>query len=363
MKWEWQKFQSKKLNFLPILLFLLLLLIPWLLQFSSSQESRDAQKIIDAQATKTDLESEIDRLAKHKGNPTRIAALTKEIEIYQVLLSALKEGDDKKALQTQSNIAQENYQEMIASGQTGEQVNEQKLLSAKLKYFSDHQLALIEPLTTQKLPLINYFVFFIQLIPYTAFWLIALLFLCKYFTDEQTDTAGVWVWLTPQRPVVLLFKKALLYYVSLCISLACPLLVVSVIVSIFSGVGMRGYPLFFLDETSEIVMKSAFSYLAEYIISTILLYLLLTVFCATLSIIFEKFTITFAVSLCLIILGQLLLKDKINIFNLPEIISTCSRIEFLKLIRMLGLFIVCSTGVFFVLIKERTKGKCVIRTH
>ncbi|WP_061100838.1 hypothetical protein [Enterococcus faecalis] len=124
MKWEWQKFRSKKLNFSPLLLFLSLLLIPLIFQFSSSQESRDTQEIINAQSTKTDIEAEIDRLTKQEGNPTRIATLTKKVELYQALLDALENGDDKKALQAQSEIAQEDYQEMIASGQTGEQVNE-----------------------------------------------------------------------------------------------------------------------------------------------------------------------------------------------------------------------------------------------
>ncbi|WOV50245.1 hypothetical protein R5U34_00235 [Enterococcus faecium] len=360
MKWEWQKFRSKKLNFSPILLFLILLLIPLIFQFSSSQENRDAQEIIDAQSTKTDLEAEIDRLTKQEGNPTRIATLTKKVEMYRAILSALENGDDKKALQAQSEIAQEDYQEMIASGQTGEQVKEQKLLSAKLKYFSNHQLALIEPLHTQKLPLINYFVFFIQLIPYSTLWLMALLFLCKYFTDEQTDTASVWIWLAPQKPVTLFFKKMILYFAFLCVSFVFPLLVVSVIVSIFSGIGMKEYPLFFLGETGEIVMKTAFTYLIEYVIGTILLYLLLTVLCATLSLVFEKFTITFAVSLCLITLGQLFLKDQHNILNLPEIISTCSRNEFLKRILMLVLLISCSICVFFVLIRVKEKGKSFI---
>lgn len=360
MKWEWQKFQSKKLNFLPLVLFLVLLLIPLIFQFSSSQESRDIQKINVAQSTKTDLEAEIDRLTKQEGNPIRIATLTEKVAVYNSLLKSLNSNDDNKALRDQTRIAQADYQEMLASGQSGEQVNEQKLLSTKLNYFSKHQLTLIEPLTTQKLPLLNYFVFFIQLIPYSTLWLIALLFLCKYFTDEQTDTAGVWVWLTPQKPAALFFKKIILYFTSLCVSFVCPLLVVSVIVSIFSGIGMKEYPLFFLDETGKVVMKTAFTYLIEYALGTILLYLLLTVLCATLSIVFEKFTITFAASLCSIILGQLLLKDTINIFNLPQIISTCTKIDFFKMILFLASLIVFLIFALPIRFKVRIKGKSFI---
>ncbi|MEQ7216799.1 hypothetical protein ABQD61_13025, partial [Enterococcus asini] len=173
-------------------------------------------------------------------------------------------------------------------------------------------------------------------------------------------TASVWIWLAPQKPVTLFFKKMILYFTFLCVSFVFPLLVVSVIVSIFSGIGTKEYPLFFLGETGEIVMKTAFNYLIEYVIGTILLYLLLTVLCATLSLVFEKFTITFAVSLCLITLGQLFLKDQHNILNLPEIISTCSRNEFLKRILMLVLLISCSICVFFVLIRVKEKGKSFI---
>lgn len=360
MNWEWQKFQSKKSNFLPILLFLVLLLIPLIFQFSNSQESRDVQQLTDFQAIKTDLNSEIDRLTKQEGNPTRVATLKNKVETYQSLINALKNGEANKALQAQSIIVQEDYQEMIASGQSGEQVNEQKLLSTKLNYFSKNQLTLIEPLTTQKLPLLNYFVFFIQLIPYSTLWLIAILFLCKYFTDEQTDTAGIWVWLTPQKPATLFFKKMILYFAFLCMSLAGPLLIVSILVSAFSGVGIKEYPLFFLDTTGEVITKTAFTYLVEYIIVTTLMYLLLTIFCGLLSTICQKFTITFAASLCSIILGQLLLKDTINFFNLPQILSTCTKMDFLKMILFLVLITVCLIGGFLIRIKVRTTGKSII---
>src|SRR5699024_11371147 len=61
------------------------------------------------------------------------------------------------------------------------------LLIAKLDYFIEKEKVIFEPIQTQRLPLVNYLIYFSQFIPFIAIWGILLLFMTKFLTDRSEE--------------------------------------------------------------------------------------------------------------------------------------------------------------------------------
>lgn len=361
MKWEIEKLRSKKINALPPLLFLLLLLIPCAMQLTLSQNSREEQRALNIEATRVANEQEIERLHQNNGNQNRIETLEEKSVLYTQQLDAIEQYNNRNQLQTESRIAKIDYEEMFASKQSGPSVDEQKILVAKLDYFIENDMTIFDPLHSQQLPLVNYLLYFSQMIPFVAVWGIALLFLSKFFTDESTDKTIAWNWLVPRNPFNILQQKSLIYGLWIQLSLLLPLGAVSGAIGIWNGWGDRQYPLFFIDQQQNVAMKLAGQYLLQLLFGTFLLMIFLTSLCAFIAAICHNYPLTLGIAFGFSLLSTWLSNDRLaasgfypgNFFQMPKFIAVNQTTTIYQMYIALVLF----SFIFFLLLKIVTQQK------
>ena len=329
MKWEIQKLRSRKINFLPPLLFLLILMIPLLIQLTISQNERDEQKYRTVEASLVSDTQEIERLKQNNGNANRIETLEKKLTLYNQLLDSMAKNHYFDRLRAESDLAKIDYEDMLASNQIGKIVTDQKILIAKLDYFIEKEKVIFEPIQTQRLPLVNYLIYFSQFIPFIAIWGILLLFMTKFLTDEYTDKTIAWNWVVPRNPYKILKQKSLIYWFWMSLSLLLPLTLVSGLISLWNGLGDSQYPLFFIDNQQNVTMKFAYQYLLQLFVGIFLLVIFLTAMCAFIATICHNYPLTLGISFGLSLISNGLSNDILtsngfypgNFFNMPKFIA------------------------------------------
>ncbi|MCC9273624.1 MAG: hypothetical protein K8V42_04975 [Enterococcus aquimarinus] len=363
MKWEIEKLRSKKINALPPLLFLLLLLIPCFIQLTVSQNKRDEQRYLNIKANQVADAQEIERLHQNNGNLNRIETLEEKSILYSQQLESLEKKDYLDQLKAESQLAKIDYEDMLASKQTGQYVDDQKILVTKLDYFIEKEMTVFDPRHSQKLPLVNYFIYFSQLIPSIAVWGMLLLFLSKFFTDEYTDKTVAWNWLTPRKPFKILQQKSWIYWLWMSLSLLLPLVIISVLIAIWNSLGESQYPLFFMDKQQNVSMKLADQYLFQLFIGTFFLVVFLTSLCAFIATICHNYPLTLGIAFGLSLMSTWLSNDTLassgfypgNFFQMPKFIIENQTAEIYKMYVSL----IALSLIFWILLKIAThwKGK------
>ncbi len=227
-----------------------------------------------------------------------IAPFMEIVNLYYDKGTALKAGENKKALQIQSRIEKINLDLIKADLRSDLDQTEQERLVATLDFFADSSLEYIDPEIPTKLPMINYLTKLFLQLPIGALLMIVTLFLATYFTAEYREKTADFLFITPQSKYKIMRAQLETYFLWLLINLVVSLGLAATVCGVKYGIGNLSYPIFYTDFDKNVQSVTSGQYLdlAKLVLSMFLLLVSVLLFDYLISLVLKNTMATLTVT-------------------------------------------------------------------
>lgn len=239
LKFEWINLVKNKINYLPLIILTLLLLMPVFFHRESPWREIDELK-----ANQFANEQTINAIKEDVTATEVIEDLTIANENIEELISALESQDANKIVESKYIYEEKNLEDMLAGKLVGIPIIEQRKVVSKLDYLRKNNYPLVSLENSKDLPLANYYEqIFSGAIPSILFLAISGILAATITSYEKRKQYSPLINILPKR---LFFKNAIRfssYFLFSLLSVLLPLALASLIVTIKNGVGNFNYPI------------------------------------------------------------------------------------------------------------------------
>lgn len=274
LKFEWINLIKNKINYLPLIILTLLLLMPVFFHRESPWREIDELK-----ANQFANEQTINAIKEDVTATEVIEDLTIANENIEELISALESQDANKIVESKYIYEEKNLEDMLAGKLVGIPIIEQRKVVSKLDYLRKNNYPLVSLENSKDLPLANYYEqIFSGAIPSILFLAISGILAATITSYEKRKQYSPLINILPKR---LFFKNAIRfssYFLFSLLSVLLPLALASLIVTIKNGVGNFNYPIATIsnEDVTILPVASFFHQNLMFIVSWIFLMILIS---------------------------------------------------------------------------------------